>query len=320
MTRALVLATFVAALAAAPAQAVNVRVPAPGEVSVGVVTTAKPPAGSKRASRVLRVTNARRLPSGTAVYATAAPACSAATRNRFTAIVVVTRHATSGRGARSAAVGGRRGAVARCGSYPLLAKLGSRGIPRLRCDRLASRRSGALLLGSDATCIGAVQREIRMPSPYQLPLNVDLGTPVATGPPASRNFTGTAQLVGEPRPGVFRYAITFNHRTPPAYRGVASDPLDRQPDTLTFAAVGGEEAPNVVGGPLEVESYQCRTEIAPGLPGSLTCRAPRGTPLDDQLTLEVDFDRQLPAGPNLGVDITLPRYGDSATRYDLDVT
>ncbi|MDQ4125932.1 MAG: hypothetical protein M3134_10070, partial [Actinomycetota bacterium] len=113
--------------------------------------------------------------------------------------------------------------------------------------------------------------------------------------------------------------VTVQNKTPARYPGVANDPLDQQPDTLTFSSNGGEEAPNVVGGPLEAAGYQCRTEIAPGLPGSLTCRAPRGTPLPPELTLDIDFDARLPPGSTAGIDITLPRYGDASTRYGIDV-
>ncbi|HEV2815074.1 MAG TPA: hypothetical protein VGW10_17595, partial [Solirubrobacteraceae bacterium] len=243
----------------------------------------------------------------------------AATRARFTALVVVTRAVARGRGAGSAVLAGGAG-VGRCGAYPLLAKLGPRGIPRLRCDRLASRRSGALLLGSDAACIGAVQREIAMPSPYQLPLNLDLGTPLAAGPPAARNVVATAELVGEPSPGVFRYAVAVQNRTPATYPGVASDPKDQMPDTLTFAANGGEESPNVVAGPADVAGYACRTELSPGLPGSLTCRAPQGGTLPSQVGFELDFDNRLAVGANAGIQITLPRYGDATTTYAIDVT
>jgi hypothetical protein len=306
-----------------PAAAATVRVPlpAPGGVEIGVVVTDKPPAGSKRPSRVLRVANAARVSNGVAVFASPAPACSAATRSRFTAVVVVVRRKPDRGGPAVVLSGaGKRGRIQRCGSYPLLAKLGAAGIPRLRCDRLTRLPPrAAQLLGSDATCIGAVQREVAMPSPYQLPLSMDLGTGLAPGPPQSRNFTGPARLVEEPSPGVFRYAFAIVNRTPGRYRGVSGSALDQMPDSLTFAAEGGEESPNVVSGPLELAGFQCRKELSPGLPGSLTCRAPRGAAVPAQLDLAIDFDNRLAPGPSTGLQISLPRFEGGITTYPVDV-
>ncbi|HEX2086543.1 MAG TPA: hypothetical protein VHF89_12745 [Solirubrobacteraceae bacterium] len=299
--------------------------PPAGDVAVGVVTTPLPPAGSKRPSRVLRVANARRLPRGAVVYAAPAPDCSSTTRGRrLTVLVVVTRRRPDGAGAGNAvlAARGRGAAVRRCGSYPLRSRFADRVIPRIRCDRLTALPPRApQLMGSDATCVGALQRRLALPSPYQLPLNLDLGTLLAAGPPAARNLTATAAFVSEPRAGAFRYAIAVDNKTPRPYPGVQSDPLDQRPDTLTFAAHGGEESPNVVGGPQELAGFACRTEVAPGLPGSLTCRAPRGgPPLPPRLDFELDFDNRLPVGANAGIQVTLPRYEGARTTYDIDVT
>src|SRR5918997_782714 len=212
-------AVSVAALALTPAPAagaVRVAVPDPGEVTVSVVTTKRPPAGSQRADRVLRVANARRLSRRVAVYAGKAPSCSNATRNRFTAVVVVTRRRPDSGGARQVVLDGvGSGASVRgCGSYPVRSRFAGAAIRRLRCDRLTARppRSIApLLLGSAATCIGGLQRRLRVRSPYQLPLNLDLGTTIAEGPAAARNITSTARLVGKPRHGVFRYAMSVQN-------------------------------------------------------------------------------------------------------------
>jgi hypothetical protein len=324
--RALAVSAAALGLTAAPAAgAVRVAVPQPGELTVAVVTTKQPPAGSKRAARVLRVANAGRLSRRVAVYAGAAPSCSNATRRRFTAVVVVTRRRPDAGGAGRVVLDGvgKGAAVRSCGSYPLRSRFAGAAIRRLRCDRLTARppRSvGPLLLGSDATCIGAVQRRLSTLSPWQLPLNLDMGTLRVEGPPAARNITATARPAGEPRPGVFRYAMTVLNATPAPYPGVATVAGDRTPDTLTFAALGGEESPNVVGGPQDLVGYACRVELSPGLPGSLTCRAPHGRELAARLDFELDFDAPLPEGPSAGIEITLPRYGNSATTYDIDVT
>ncbi len=319
-------AALLVGTASAQASTVRVPVPQPGEITVTAVTTTLPPAGSKRALRVLRVANGKRLPRAVSVYAGAAADCSNATRGRrFTALVVVTRRFPDTRGARSVVLAGRgkRPSVRGCGAYPLRSRLAGAKIRRLRCDRLTARKpssGAALLLGSDATCIAALQRRLSVRSPYQLPLNLDLATPLAAGPASARNITATATPAGEPRPGAFRYRMVVQNATPAPYPGVATVAQDLTPDTLTFAALGGEESPNVVAGPQDLGGYACRTEIAPGLPGSLTCRAPGGAPLPAPRDVELDFDAPLPAGPNAGIEVTLPRYGDASTTYDIDVT
>lgn len=322
------LAAVVAALAltATPAAGtVRVPVPQPGEVTVAAVTTQRPPAGSKRAVRVLRVANAKRLSRRVAVYAGAAPDCSNATRGRFTAVIVVTRRRPDAGGASRVVLAGvgKRASVRSCGSYPLRSRFSGAAIQRLRCDRLTARPPasvGPLLLGSDATCIAGLQRRLSALSPYQLALNLDIGTLSVEAPAAARNFTATARAVGEPRPGVFRYAMTVLNATPAPYAGVVSVAGDRTPDSLTFSALGGEESPNVVSGPQDIAGFACRVELSPGLPGSLTCRAPHGREVPARLDFELDFDAPLPDGPEAGIEITLPRYGNAATTYPVDVT
>ena len=311
-----VTAVAAVAVSAPPADANTVRITAPsaGQVVTEVVTVRAPRSGSTRPKRALRVANARRLAPAVAVYAAAVPACSAGTRG-LTVLLVATRDA-SGRGARSIGLEGSR--VRRCASYPLLARLGNR-IPRLRCDRL-SLPPANLLLGADATCIAAVQREIAMPSPFQLPLSLDIGTRRAPGPAQSHNFVGTAEFIGEPRPGRFAYAFSLRNRTPAPYAGVPNEPLDQMPNQVLFYADGTEEGPNVAAGPTEMAGFQCRVEISPGLPGSLTCRQPRGAALPPQLDFQLEFDARLPVGPTANVSIGLPRYGEALTEYVIDVT
>jgi hypothetical protein len=309
--------------AAAGAATVRVDVPPPGEVEVAVVTTPRPPAGSQRPTRVLSVANGARLGRAVAVYASPAPACSNATRRRFTVIVVVVRRRPdSGRVAGSVVLQGKGRArdVRACGSYPLRSRLRPAAVRRIRCDPLRRPRGAALLLGSSATCIGAVERRLSRRSPYQVPLNLDLGTGVVTAPPDARNVTGTATSAGEPRPGVFRYAVALLNSTPRPYAGVPSVAQDLSVDSMTFASGTSEEDPNVVGGTQELPSFACRSQLSPGLPGALTCFAPRGTRLMPRYDLEIDFDRRLEPGSNMLVNLTSPRYGDATTTYDIAVT
>lgn len=309
--------------AAAGAATVRVDVPQPGEVEVAAVTTPRPPAGSQRPTRVLSVVNGARLGSAVAVYASRAPACSNATRRRFTALVVVVRvRPDNSRPAGSVVLRGKRGGgdVRACRSYPLRSRLTPAAVRRIRCDSLRRRPGTPLLLGSSATCIGAVERRLSRRSPYQVPLNLDLGTPVVAGPPASRNIGGTATPLSEPRPGVFRYGVALLNNTPRRYAGVPTVAKDLSIDTMIFASGTDEAGPNVVGGTQELPSFACRVLTSPGLPGGLTCFAPQGTTLLPRYDLEIDFDQRLPPGPNLTVQLTSPRYGDTTTAYDLDVT
>ncbi|HEX8205480.1 MAG TPA: hypothetical protein VF587_05420 [Solirubrobacteraceae bacterium] len=295
----------------------RVAVPQPGEVAVAAVTTSRPPGGSQRPQRVLRVANGARLSRGVSVYASPAPACSAS-RGRFTALVVVTRRKPDSGGARTVTLGGR--GVRPCGSYPLGGRMTARAVRRLRCDTLRRARGVALLLGGSATCVGAVERRLGRRSPYQVPLNLDLNTGVAPGGPSARNVGGIARFAGEVEQGKFRYDVSLANSTPKAYAGVPSIAQDLSVATMTFAAGSSEDDPNVVSGTQELPSFSCRVQLSPGLPGGLTCFAPGGTALMPTYTLQVDFDRQLVPGSPMLVGLTSPRYGDTATSYTIDVT